>query len=70
MQYPTTQAAGGPTPNNRCMVCDVCQQVSWHGYGYPSVVIHQCRGLARGNRMRPATNLEQALAMQALRSNT
>jgi hypothetical protein len=62
MKYPTFMVRGLPTPNDKLMLCEVCQKAKW---GYRSVgrISYCC-----SHRMREATAQEYAEGALALKT--
>ena len=52
MKYPTFKVSGSPTPNEKLMVCEVCQKAEWVGHA-TGRTRHCCH-----SRMREATPQE------------
>ena len=71
MKYPTWKVKGNPTPNERLMVCDKCQEAHWYGHGWPKIVYCQHLGHQENqipNRMREATAIEYEEGKAAIKT--
>ena len=68
INYPTWKIRGGPTPNEKLVICDQCGNAEWTIHGLNPTVCQNRRGHASGKegRMREATPAEYAAGKAAL----
>ena len=68
INYPSFRQKGNPTSADRLMICDRCQQASWHVYGWPPVAycykVDSTSNKSYG-RLREATKEEYAAGIAA-----